>query len=129
VTTYAGPVTLVKTFGALISALVGQQSVPKGTLGSNMSLRGLTIQIINPKAAPHGIAIVEIGLGPDAPLWVDATLVISTIVLSMLGHLAHAVTFSTQTVQHFTADGGGAKRRLAVLHRCCHQAGQVPKLI
>jgi len=55
----------------------------------------------NPKAALHWIAIVGIGLGADAPLWVGTALVISATVMSILGHVAYAVTFSTQPVVTF----------------------------
>lgn len=55
----------------------------------------------NPKAALHWIAIVGIGLGAGAPLWVGITLVVSTTLLSLLGHLAYAVAFSTAPVVAF----------------------------
>lgn len=66
--------------------------------GRNMVLRGLAIQLTNPKAALHWIAIVAIGLGTDAPWQIGALLIGSATLLSILGHLAYAVTFSTGPV-------------------------------
>lgn len=55
----------------------------------------------NPKAAPLWIAIVDIGLGVDAPVWVGISLVVSATALSVLGHLAYAMTFSIKPVMAF----------------------------
>lgn len=75
--------------------------VTKSAGGKNLYWRGLMIQMTNPKAALHWIAIVGIGLGGDAPLWVGITLVVSATVISIAGHLAYAVTFSTRPVVEF----------------------------
>lgn len=109
VSAYAGAITLLKVFGAAYllwlaykafrSATARQTDlVASSAKGGNLFKRGLLIQMTNPKAALHWIAIVGIGLGPDAPLWVGMTLIIGTTCLSILGHLAYAVTFSTQPV-------------------------------
>ncbi len=58
-------------------------------------LRGLIIQMTNPKAALSWIAIISLGLAPGAPLWVGAVIVLGTAVLSVLLHLLYAVAFST----------------------------------
>jgi len=108
VTAYAGVLTLLKIFGALYllwlaynafrsAATPDAEAVARG----NLYLRGLTIQMTNPKAALHWIAIVGIGLGGDASLWIGMALVISTTILSIVGHLAYAVTFSTRPVVAF----------------------------
>ncbi len=70
----------------------------RAVTGGNMVRRGLVIQLANPKAALHWIAIVTLGLGADAPLWAGLALVASAMVLSLAGHLAYAVTFSTRPV-------------------------------
>lgn len=112
VTAYAGAITLLKIFGAIYllwlaykafrsAATPNVETMTRVAKGNNLYLRGLTIQMTNPKAALHWIAIVGIGLGGDAPLWVGTALVVSTTVLSILGHLAYAVTFSTQPVVAF----------------------------
>ena len=112
VTAYAWTVTVLKVFGALYLAWLALKAfrsaaTPSDRLearaakGGNLYLRGLTIQMTNPKAALHWIAIVGIGLGPDAPLWVGITLIVSATVLSVLGHLAYALTFSTRPVVAF----------------------------
>jgi threonine efflux protein len=61
-------------------------------------LRGLAIQMTNPKAALSWLAIVSLGLQGHAPLWVDATLVLGTGVLSLLLHWLYAVVFSTKAM-------------------------------
>ena len=112
VTAYAGVLTLLKIFGAIYllwlaynafcaAAKPTIETVTRVAKGNNLYRRGITIQMTNPKAALHWIAIVGIGLGSDAPLWVGAALVVSTTALSILGHLAYAVTFSTQPVIAF----------------------------
>jgi len=67
----------------------------------NLYARGLAIQMTNPKAALHWVAIVGIGLGDQAPLWVGIILVVSATAISMIGHVAYAVTFSTRPVVAF----------------------------
>jgi len=112
VSAYAEVMTLIKILGAAYLLWLAYKSfrsaaarhgavIAKGARGNNLYLRGLAIQLTNPKAALHWIAIVGIGLGGDAPLWVAITLVLSTTVISILGHLAYAVTFSTQPVIAF----------------------------
>jgi amino acid exporter len=58
-------------------------------------IRGLTIQMTNPKAALAWIAIMSLGLREGAPLWVPVALVVGTSVLSLLIHCVYAVAFST----------------------------------
>jgi threonine/homoserine/homoserine lactone efflux protein len=50
----------------------------------------------NPKAALTWIAIMPLGLQGGAPWWVGATIVLGIAVLSLIGHLLHALAFSTQ---------------------------------
>lgn len=57
--------------------------------------RGYTVQMTNPKAALAWIAIISLGLTPEAPLWVAATIVLGTSVLSVAIHALYAVAFST----------------------------------
>lgn len=60
--------------------------------------RGILIQMTNPKAALSWIAIMALGVDAQAPLWVGGTIVVGTTLLSLLGHLAYAVAFSTAPV-------------------------------
>ena len=112
VTAYAGAVTILKIFGALYLLWLAFKSfrsamrrdvemAAQGVRGDNLYLRGLTVQMTNPKAALQWIAIVGIGLGADAPLWVGVTLVVTATALSMLAHVAYAVAFSTAPVIGF----------------------------
>jgi threonine efflux protein len=61
-------------------------------------LRGLTIQMTNPKAALAWIAIVSLGLTHDAPLWVAVAIVAGTTALSTALHLLYALAFSTKAM-------------------------------
>lgn len=112
VTAYAGVLTLLKILGAIYllwlayksfrsAATPHVETIASAARGDNLYFRGLAIQMTNPKAALHWIAIVGIGLGGDAPLWVGVALVLSTTVLSIIGYLAYAVAFSTRPVVAF----------------------------
>jgi amino acid exporter len=59
-------------------------------------LRGITVQMTNPKAALTWIAIMSLGLQGGAPWWVGATIVSGTAGLSVAGHLLYALAFSTR---------------------------------
>jgi amino acid exporter len=61
-------------------------------------LRGLVIQMTNPKAVLAWIAIMSLGLRHDAPLWVVAAIVVGTSLLSLAIHYLYAVAFSTPTM-------------------------------
>ena len=58
-------------------------------------LRGLTIQMTNPKAVLAWIAIISLGLQPGAPFWVGATIVLGAGVLSAIIHCVYALAFSS----------------------------------
>jgi threonine/homoserine/homoserine lactone efflux protein len=72
---------------------------PRSALG--YALRGLTIQMTNPKAALAWIAIMSLGLREGAPLWVPVSLVVGTSLLSVLIHCVYAVAFSTAVMLRF----------------------------
>ncbi|MDF1792224.1 MAG: LysE family translocator [Thalassobaculaceae bacterium] len=112
ITTYAAVITVLKVFGAAYllwlaykafrSAATADAEVrPTAVRGRNLYAHGLLIQMTNPKAALHWVAIVGLGLGADAPLWMGLTLIAATTLLSLAGHLAYAVTFSTRPVVRF----------------------------
>lgn len=106
---YAEAIVLLKIFGALYllwlawkafrSAVRTDSNVqPEAARGRNLFAHGLLIQMTNPKAALQWIAIVGLGLGADAPLWVGMTLIATTTFLSVSVHVLYAVTFSTRPV-------------------------------
>lgn len=112
ISAYAVAVLVLKIFGVAYllwlawkafrsAASPGAAPVAIASRGNNLYLRGLAIQMTNPKAALQWIAIVGIGLGADAPAWVGGILIASTAVMSIAGHLAYAVTFSTRPVMAF----------------------------
>lgn len=61
-------------------------------------LRGLMIQMTNPKAALTWIAIMSLGLAHSAPASTALIIVIGTTILSVLGHVTYAIAFSTKRV-------------------------------
>ncbi|MEK9721944.1 MAG: LysE family translocator [Rhodospirillaceae bacterium] len=112
VTAYAGFVTFLKIFGAAYLTWLAVKAfrsvatpdadvTANAARGDNLYLRGLAIQMTNPKSALQWIAIVGIGLGAEAPLWTGLALIASATALSVLGHLAYAVAFSTRPVIAF----------------------------
>lgn len=112
VAAYAEAMTVIKILGALYLLWLAYKAfrsaatpdagiTTAGLHGDRLFLRGLTIQLTNPKAALHWIAIVGIGLGPDAPLWAGISLIVATTALSITGHAAYAATFSTRPVVAF----------------------------
>jgi len=109
---YAQAITALKIAGAIYllwlayrafrsAATPSGQVAAKAATGNRLFLQGLAIQMTNPKAALYWIAIVGVGLGPNAPLWVGLTLIASCTLMSLCGHLAYAITFSTQPVVEF----------------------------
>jgi len=64
-------------------------------------MRGLIVQMTNPKAALVWIAIVSLAIQPDAPLWVYVAFVLGTGTLSTVGHAVYAVAFSTRPMVTF----------------------------
>jgi len=111
-TAYAGVLTLVKVIGGCYLLWLSYKSLksafsPKhiATIKSSSDqskrtffLRGLTVQMTNPKAALAMTAIVTIGIQGEAPNWVGAVLVFGISLLSLIGHLLYAFAFSTQPV-------------------------------
>jgi threonine/homoserine/homoserine lactone efflux protein len=68
-------------------------------------VRGLTVQLTNPKAALAWIAIISLGLHEDAPLWVGLSIVMGTTVLSIIIHGLYAVAFSTTAMVRLYSKG------------------------
>lgn len=111
-TAYAGVLTAIKIVGGCYLIWLGYKSLksaltPKELSTNSISgeqlkrtffLRGLTVQMTNPKAALAMTAIVTIGIQGDAPIWVSAVLVAGISLLSLIGHLLYAFAFSTQPV-------------------------------
>lgn len=109
ITAYAGIVFFLKIFGACYLLWLAYKAFrsaasssdvfqAQAKTGKNLFLQGVLIQMTNPKAALHWIAIVGLGLGHDAPLWVGVALIICATVISILGHVAYAILFSSPPV-------------------------------
>jgi threonine/homoserine/homoserine lactone efflux protein len=105
---YAAALTVIKVAGGLyllwlafkafraaasahpIATTVDRQPSPQAYV-----LRGLAIQMTNPKAVLAWIAIMSLGLQHDAPPWVVVAIVVGTSTLSLAIHYLYAVAFST----------------------------------
>ncbi len=75
-------------------------------------LRGLTVQMTNPKAAFAWVAIVSLGMQPEAPGWVVAAIVIGTSTISLAAHLLYALAFSSPAMMRLY---GKARRPIQAL--------------
>ena len=58
-------------------------------------LRGLLIQMTNPKAILSWVAMISIISNPGAPAWVSVLYILGCSVLAFVGHISWAVLFST----------------------------------
>lgn len=108
--TYASAIIVIKIAGgcyllwlaykAFRSAAASQDMTARALSGgprnaSGYFVRGLIIQMTNPKAALSWIAIMSLGLGPSSPIWVAFVIVAGTAILSLVFHLLYALAFST----------------------------------
>ena len=98
--TVGGCYLLWLAFKAFRSALSAHDIEPDATAGNSKGnrthfLRGLAIQMTNPKAALTWIAIISLGLQPGAPWWVAGIIVAGTSVLSLVAHCLYAIAFSS----------------------------------
>jgi amino acid exporter len=88
----------IKAFRAAASAHATVTTVDRQRSRRAYVLRGLVIQMTNPKAVLAWIAIMSLGLQRDAPLWVVGAIVVGTSTLSLAIHSVYAVAFSTPTM-------------------------------
>ncbi len=110
---YASALIVIKVFGGLYllwlafkafrSAAASHDIEAKELAGGRRTplgyaRRGFIIQMTNPKAALAWIAIISLGLQPNAPLWVAVAIVSGTFILSVIVHLTYAALFSTSTM-------------------------------
>jgi amino acid exporter len=96
-----------KSLRAAASAHDIQPTTLSGLSGEPLGyfVRGLTVQMTNPKAALTWIAIMSLGLHDQAPLWVALSIVIGTTVFSLIGYYLYAVAFSTTTMVRVYSKG------------------------
>ena len=122
--TYASALVAIKIFGGLYllwlaykafrSAASSHDIEAKELAGGRRTAwgytrRGFFIQMTNPKAILAWVAIISLGLTPEAPFWVAAAIVLGTFSLSILIHLLYAVAFSTARMVRFY---GRARRKI-----------------
>lgn len=108
-TVYAGLLTIIKVAGACYLLFLAYKAFSSALKGKDMQAgsitvkggfwqyyrRGLLIQLTNPKAAFTWIAILSVAIDQTAPVWVGGIVVLGTGTISVLGHLAYAIAFST----------------------------------
>lgn len=58
-------------------------------------LKGFAIQMTNPKSVMTWIAVLSLGMSPQAPYWVVSIIVCGTFLLSLIIHVGYAIVFST----------------------------------
>lgn len=108
--TYASALFVIKIIGGCYLLWLGYKSLRSAaskydlnavTLDSKTRTplryftRGYLIQMTNPKAALTWVAIITLGLAPDAPIWVAGAIVTGATLLSVIMHGLYAVAFST----------------------------------
>ncbi|WMS43191.1 LysE family translocator [Acuticoccus sp. MNP-M23] len=109
---YAGTLILIKIAGAAYliwlawksfrAAMTHGSDMPEGsgdgTIAGHLYLRGLAIQLSNPKAALTWIAIMSLGMRDGAPIWIGMAVVAGCFFISLAGHMAYALLFSAPPV-------------------------------
>lgn len=108
--TYASALTFIKIVGGLYLLYLAYKSIRSALSDYDLNvialegqkrsqfgyyMRGYIVQMTNPKAALTWVAIISLGLKPDAPFWVAMTIVIGTATMSVIMHYSYAVLFST----------------------------------
>lgn len=111
--TYASALIAIKIFGGLYLLWLAYKSFKSAASAHDIEAtelaggkrtpfgytkRGFIIQMTNPKAALAWVAIISLGLSPDAPIWVGLVIVLGTFILSVIVHTLYAVAFSTPTM-------------------------------
>jgi amino acid exporter len=108
-TAYAGLLTFIKIAGACYLLFLAYKAFSSALKGKTMQVKGITvdggfwryyrrgllIQMTNPKAAFTWLAILSLALDQTAPFWVGGIVVAGTGIISIVGHLAYAIAFST----------------------------------
>ncbi len=84
----------------LIAPNAGERPILSGYI------KGLLVQLTNPKAYLFWFAIMSLVMGPEAPLWVGLALISGIAVLSFLLHCGFALVFSASPVQELYAKFG-----------------------
>lgn len=113
IASYALALTVIKVAGGLFLLWLAYKSfrsavntaeleVARQTAGDDTMvrcyMRGLMVQMTNPKAALAWVAIISLGLQAGAPAWVALVIVLGTAFLSVVVHLLYALAFSTTVV-------------------------------
>ena len=125
--TYASALFVIKILGGLYLLWLAYKAFREAASSHDMSaiaitngkrgiggyyMRGLTVQMTNPKAALSWIAIISLGLQADAPYWVGLMIVIGAGSLSVIFHSIYALAFSTKIMVRLYI---GARRYLQAL--------------
>ena len=108
--TYASALLVIKVFGGLYLLWLAYKAFRSAASPYDLDTaeaargqragwghvrRGYILAMTNPKSVLTWIAVISLGLTPDAPLWVAAVIVGGTVVLSTVVNLSYALAFST----------------------------------
>ena len=108
--TYASALLVIKVFGGLYLLWLAHKAFRSAASAYDLDTagaargphtswghvrRGYILAMTNPKSVLTWIAVISLGLTPDAPLWVAAVIVGGTVVLSTVVNLSYALAFST----------------------------------
>ena len=81
---------------ALPNEVRHEKATPEKLADKALFLNGLGLHLTNPKAALAWIAIVSVGLQPDAPTWVTYAIITGCSFLGVLVFTLYALAFSNQ---------------------------------
>jgi threonine/homoserine/homoserine lactone efflux protein len=88
----------VKALRAAISKHEKPAEAPSSASSASAFLRGLTIQMSNPKAALTWASLMSLVIRPDVPSWVSIAVVLGCTILSACGHSFYALAFSSRPI-------------------------------
>ena len=107
---YASALFAIKVFGGLYLLWLAYKAFRSAAASHDMDTaraaqrqpnawahvkRGYVLAMTNPKSVLTWIAVISLGLAPEAPFWVAALIVGGTIILSAVVNLSYALAFST----------------------------------
>lgn len=119
--TYPGAVTFIQVFGCVyllylayktLRSVFSAQEFRVSADGLDRKsvvsffIHGCALNITNPKAIMTWIAIISLGLEPNAPIWVIFAVIGGTMIFALFFYTTIAVAFSTQRMVDIYAKAG-----------------------
>ncbi|MFD1744676.1 LysE family translocator [Rhizobium helianthi] len=119
--TYPGAVWFIQIFGCIYLLYLAYKTLRSVVSSSELKvsssdlsskdalsffLHGCALNITNPKAIMTWIAIISLGLAPDAPIWVVFAVIGGTMIFAFVFYSSIAFLFSTQKMVNLYAKAG-----------------------